>query len=86
MTKKKPPKPAHILEKERAEKQAEALRLCLSRLHGKATAHYFVSKIKRALDCEFQEAERYFQEAVAAGKIRQAGRNGAGDVRYFEAA
>lgn len=85
MTKKKPPKPAHILAKERAEKQAEALRLCLLRLHGMATAHYFVSKIKRALDCEFHEAETFFQEAVTSGKIRQAGRNDAGDTRYFEA-
>lgn len=83
--KKNPYKPPAQLERERAEKEAEALCLCLARLHYMATAHYFKTKIKRALDCDFSTAERHFEAALNEGKIIEVGRSFLGDVKFFRA-
>lgn len=87
MKKPKQHKTAAQLAKEAESKQAEKLRECLNGLHkvGKAVRFTFVCRIKKAIDCETAEAERHFEAAVSAGKVREAGRSILGDVIFFEA-
>lgn len=87
MKKTKQHKPAAQLQKESAKRADEKLRECLAGLHkvGKAVRFTFVCRIKRALECETAEAERHFEAAVAAGKIKESGRSLLGDVIFFEA-
>lgn len=75
--------PAQRLADKEAEKRADILRAVAK--CGMASRSYFERVIKRAGDLDSEETKAEFERLLRSGAIKEGGRNGAGDVVFFEA-
>ena len=88
MKKSKPRKSPAQIAQELAEKQTAktAVWHSVARKFGEAVRFTFTTAIRRALGCEFSEAEKVFEAAVSAGEIEKTRTNAVGDVVFYRLA